>query len=384
MKIEFLSASGANVYEQCALRYYAKYILGKKSGVTPAIGAGLIAHKALELYYRPDFNMHLDECFKKASTEEFCPDRDQFEAAKEMFYNLAKEEPKESTNTITTELDFKFYLESGAAARGFIDRVDLENGDTIRIVDYKTGEFVPPVDELETGHQTNIYAAYIFLDERFSGINNVIFNYKYLRKGQQKSIKITRDMAYKYLEYFDHLFQAIKNDESPKPTMNTFCWNCEHRGECNEYRNAISVVCSLKSACGLGSDKISNTDELQDLSPEEMVDVFNAISTISTCLDKEKKVVSSWVVSMLKNVSGGKIESNGHVAKLSSRKVSFVDGRSARDLVVKYNLVDRALQMLSAGDLEILVGGNADAKHDYEKIVMQRDGASFPTTSKKK
>ena len=39
----------------------------------------------------------------------------------------------------------------------------------------------------------------------------------------------------------------------------------------------MRVVCSLKSACGLGSDKISNSDELQDLSPEEMVDVFNAI-----------------------------------------------------------------------------------------------------------
>jgi hypothetical protein len=90
------------------------------------------------------------------------------------------------------------------------------------------------------------------------------------------------------------------------------------------------------------------------------------------------------MVSMLKNVSGGRIESKGHIAKLSSRKVSFVDGRNARDLVLKYNLTDKALQMLSATDLEKLVGGNADAKKDYEKIVMQRDGASFPTTSKKK
>ena len=47
-------------------------------------------------------------------------------------------------------------------------------------------------------------------------------------------------------------------------------------------------------------------------------------STMNTCLDKEKKLVSSWMVSMLKNVSGGKIESNGHVQN-SSRKVSFVE-----------------------------------------------------------
>lgn len=384
MKIEYLSASSANVYEQCPLRYYAKYVLGKKSGSTPSIGAGLIAHKALELYYRPDFNMGIDECFKKASTEEFCPDREQFEAAKEMFYNLAKEEPKETTNTITTELDFNFYLESGAAARGFIDRVDLEDSKTIRIVDYKTGEFVPPIEELENGHQTNIYAANIFLDNTFSGIDNVIFNYKYIRKGQQKSIKITREKSYGYLEYFDHLFHAIQSDENPKPTLNTFCWNCEHRGECNEYRNAISVISTLKSACGLGCDKISGVDEIQNITAEETIDVFNAISTMCTCLDKEKKFISSWIVSMLRNVSGGKIESDKHVAKLTSRKVSFVDGKRAKELVLKHNLVNKALEMLSASDLEKLVGGNADAKKDYESIVMQRDGAMFPTTSKKK
>lgn len=384
MEIEFLSASGANVYEQCPLRYYAKYVLGKKSGTTPSIGAGLIAHKALELYYRPDFNMNMDECFKKASEEEFCPDRTQFESAKEMFYNLAKEEPKESTNTITTELDFNFYLESGAAARGFIDRVDLYDNNTIRIVDYKTGEFVPPIEELENGHQTNIYASYIFLDEKFSGFDNVIFNYKYLRKGQQKSIKITRDKSYKYLEYFDHLFNAIKADNNPKPTINNFCWNCEHRGECNEYRNAISIISTLKSACGLGSSKISSVDEIQDLTSEETIDVFNAISTMCTCLDKEKKFVSSWLVSMLRNTSCGRIESDKHVAKLSSRKVSFIDGKKAKELIKKHNLAERALEMISASDLEKLVGGNADAKHDYESILMQRDGAFFPTTSKKK
>lgn len=384
MDIEYLSASGASVYEQCALRYYAKYILGKKSGSTPAIGAGLIAHKALELYYRPDINLSIDECFSKASEEEFCPDMKQFECARNMFYNLANEEPKESIKTITTELNFTFYLESGASARGFIDRVDLENMNTIRIVDYKTGEFVPQIDELEKSHQTNIYAAYVFLNEEFSGIENVIFNYKYLRNGQQKTIKITREASMRYLEYFDHIFHAIKNDSSPKPSINQFCWNCEHRGECDEYRGAISVICSLKSACGLGSDKISCSDELSSLSPGEMVDVFNAISNICTCLEKEKKLVSSWMVSMIRDSENGRIESKDKIAKLSSRKVSFVDGKMARNLVKKHNLTDRALEMLSASDLEKLVCGNAEARKDYNMIVSQKDGAAFPVTSKKK
>ena len=66
MKCEMLSASSVKIYEQCPLRYHAKYELGKKSGSTPQIGAGLIAHKILELYYRPDSKLTKEECFEEA------------------------------------------------------------------------------------------------------------------------------------------------------------------------------------------------------------------------------------------------------------------------------------------------------------------------------
>lgn len=384
MKCDFLSASGANTYEQCPLRYYAKYELGKKSGSTPAIGAGLIAHKALELYYRPDLNMNPQECFEEASKKEFCPDRGQFEAAKEMFFDLIAEEPKESLNIITTELNFEFFLESGAKARGFIDRVDLAKNDTVRIVDYKTGAFVPSMEELETGHQTNIYAAWVYLEPKFEDIKDVIFNYKYIRTGQQKTIHITRQQAYSYLEYFDHLYHAIVNDNSPKPTINSFCWNCEHRSECPEYMNALGVICTLRSACGLGNENIDNVEQVQDLSAKEMVDVYGMVSTLASCLDKEKKQISSWMVSMLRNVSTGKIESDNSVAKLTSRKVTSINPEDGMRIIKKYNLIDKVLAGLSAGDIEKAIKGSAQARKEYEAVSIQRDSAAYPTISKKK
>lgn len=384
MKCEFLSASGANVYEQCPLRYYAKYELGKSSGTTPQIGAGLLAHKALELYYRPGNSISKEDAFSIASKEEFCPDRSQFESARAMVYNTVSEEPKEMTNTITTELNFDFFLESGAAARGFIDRVDLVNNKTIRIVDYKTGEFVPSIEELESGNQTNIYALWVFLEEKFSGIENVIFNYKYLRSGNQKTINITKDMAYLYMDYFDHLYHAIKNDETHKPTMNSFCWNCEHRGQCQEYLNAMSVIMTIGSACGLDNPDVVNPDDVKNLDSASIIDVYNAVSTMSTNIDKEKKLISSWLVSILRGVSSGVISSDKSVAKLSSRKMTKIKPEDAKNIVRKYHLEDGAISLLSAQDMEKIIAGNADARKEYESVLIQTESASYPTVSKKK
>ncbi len=318
MNIEFLSASGASVYEQCPLRYHAKYILGKKSGNTSQINAGLLAHKALEIYYRPDLKLNPEESFEKASKEEFCPDREQFNEARRIFFDLTSKEPKESTKTITTELNFEFFLESGSAARGFIDRIDLVNDKTIRIVDYKTGAFVPSKEELESSNQTNIYAAWVFLEEKFNSIDTVEFNYKYIRANLEKVIVINRNQAYDYLTYFDHLFQAIKSNEKPKPSMNSFCWNCEHRSECSEYLNAMKVSLEIKSAIKPGS-KINSMDNLSELTACEMVDLYSEISTMSTCIDKEKKFLSSTLSEILKSLPNHIIETDLNIAKLSTR-----------------------------------------------------------------
>lgn len=371
MKCEMLSASSVKIYEQCPLRYHAKYELGKKSGSTPQIGAGLIAHKILELYYRPDSKLTKEECFEEAIKVEYCPDIEQFEAAKNMAFDLISEEPRETTNTITTELNFDFYLKSGACAHGFIDRLDLFNSNTIRIVDYKTGEYSPSIEELAEDHQTNIYAAWVFLNEKFEDINNVLFNYKYIRTGVQKSIKISREQSYRYLDYFDHVFHAIKNDNKHLPHINSFCWNCEHRGECDEYKNSFSIIKTFSGDCS-------------SMSAEELIDAYNKVSVIATCADKEKKLISSWLVSMLNNVSTGKIDTGKNVVKLTSRKIPSVSGTSAKELVKKHGLVEKALEMLSAGDLEKLIKGNADARADYEKIVTQKNGISYPVVSKKK
>ena len=108
------------------------------------------------------------------------------------------------------------------------------------------------------------------------------------------------------------------------------------------------------------------------------------VSTLSSCLDKEKKQISSWMVSMLRNVSTGKIESDKSVAKLTSRKVTSINQEDGMKIIRKYNLIDKVLANLSPGDIEKAIKGSAQARKEYEAVSIQRDSAAYPTISKKK
>lgn len=387
MKCEYLSASGASLYEQCPARYYNRYELSsEKSGTTPQIDSGLLSHNALELYYKVGNEEKPEQCFEKAAKENECANQQYFKDSKEMFMNQVILEPRESVDVIGTEIGFKLFLESGASARGFIDRVDLIDSHTLRIVDYKTGAYMPTVDELEVAHQTNLYPAYFFMNPDYDRFDTVIFNYKYLRLNKQKNIFVYRSNIKDYLEYFDHLFHAILKNNSPKPVLNSFCWNCECRATCHEYANFITIVSMIGSAVGIINPKVKDVEEVKDLSPSEVIKIYDAMSTISGCLEKEKKNLSSWVVDLLNSHTDGAIKTgDGRVAKLTSRKSTrLVSKNAGKELILKHNLVEEALSMLKAGDIEKIITKNREAMSDFEKITVEEDGNPYPTVKKDK
>ena len=88
----------------------------------------------------------------------------------------------------------------------------------------------------------------------------------------------------------------------------------------------MSVAIHMKSACGLGSDNIVNIDDVSELNAAGLVDVYSSVSTVSSCIEREKKTISSWLRPMLESISSNRIESEKNVAKLVKRKdgVSFI------------------------------------------------------------
>jgi hypothetical protein len=142
----------------------------------------------------------------------------------------------------------------------------------------------------------------------------------------------------------------------------------------------------MGSAVGLLNPKITKIDEVKDLSPQEVIQIFDAMSNVCTCLDKEKKNLSSWVVGLIGAHSDGAIDTgDGRIATLTSRKNLRVNSKHAgRELIKKHNLIEEALTMLRATDIEKLVGSSKAAMTDFEQIAVEDDGNPYPTIKKAK
>jgi hypothetical protein len=176
MECKKASASRMTTYEECPLRYYSRYELGIRGSSTIAIDSGQLGHGALEVYYSPKEQITADEAFNRSQSENSCADKEEFEEAKKMFFDYVNGHPREQYMTIGAEVQLDFSLESGASFLGYIDRLDLVDSETIRIVDYKTGRFVPSYSELELAHQTNLYPLWIYRNPDFKSINHIVFS----------------------------------------------------------------------------------------------------------------------------------------------------------------------------------------------------------------
>ena len=373
MKCEFLSSSGAKTYETCPMRYHARYDLGYRGSSTLAIDAGLLCHKALEYFYNPKNTKSAKECFEIAKQEHPCADMTAYQEAVQMYDDYVAAHPREQYHTIGAEIGFKLFTDSGAAFRGYIDRMDMVDDETIRILDYKTGKYVPTYDELKTAHQTNMYALWTYKHEVFKNIKYVIAEYHYVRTGDEIRIPVHRDKLVEYENYIDYLYHSILNDEKPEPRLNTFCYNCEYKSKCPAYINMIeSMLCSTEK----------NKKKVIDLTIEEMVNKYQQLSSAEKAISNEKKLIGGMLTNELKysNLSG-KIIGDKKV-KLTSRKIKKCQKENLVEIVKKYGLEEQVLQAVSLKAVEEAVRGNKEAKNELDEKVYSEASASYPSISK--
>lgn len=376
MKCDFLSASGAKTYEGCPLRYYSRYELKNRGSSTIQIDSGLLGHKALEDYYNPRTTLSPEKCFDNAQKENCCADMQEFECAKKMFFDYVLSHPKESYNIIGAEIGFKLFLESGASFRGYIDRMDLIDSETIRILDYKTGRFVPEYSELETAHQTLLYALWVYKHDSFKNIKHVIVEYHYVRVGTEKSIYISRETVNRYEKYIEHLYHSISRDDKPEPRLNTFCYNCDYRAQCPAYQNLVKVFFTEKR------DAINPVD----FSVSDLISQYELLGIVEKSVKNEKKLIGSMLTNELKyNNLNGKIVGDKKV-KLVSRKQPKCHKTTIRDIAKKYKVEDKVLMNVSLKNLQEALLDNAQAQQELAQYIYEEGTAPYPsiTTIKKR
>lgn len=187
-KINYLSASKIKTLNSCTWQYYASYELGVPQKSNSGANRGTIVHNLFELISKnkhqhyikkiwstgspekvPQIKRFLIREFSKQKTslaEEVKPvkvkygKKNNWETVCDMIVTTIKLEfLNPDAEIIDSEYEFNIVNDSPKyAVRGFIDRVEIENKDAIKILDYKSSSKKFSGEEAETNIQAMIYS----------------------------------------------------------------------------------------------------------------------------------------------------------------------------------------------------------------------------------
>lgn len=180
---------------------------------------------------------------------------------------------------------------------GFIDRIDFnpDNG-TIYIVDYKTSRIALTKNEAEVDEQLSMYAlvAKYLLPE----YENVVLQLQYVRLGEFVSSTRTDEELETFKNWLIHMYNQIKNDISPKPTLNKYCGWCDSRHGCTAYQELIHIED--------GKSEIEKLAEFEDLDTQ-----LENVNTFIKILNGRKHEIETIFKEELKKTDNAPIKVNG-------------------------------------------------------------------------
>ena len=226
-KVLQLSVSSVETFNTCKAKWYYNYVLRLPSPKNYYTTAGSFIHKILEIFLRRykksnDLRDAGQVAYRLAQNDEgIKPDlTDEIRLeGKDWLKQLVKQYETDASlipNVLKIETPFNFKLDDPEVLiRGFIDRVDQIDDNTIEIIDYKTNQ---NPDYLKS-FQLVVYA--IAMEKKYPG-KVIKGSYQLIRhKHSKKQFEITEDDKEKALLMFKNTATEIKALLKETPTT---CW----------------------------------------------------------------------------------------------------------------------------------------------------------------
>jgi len=233
MKLQHLSASRIRTFEQCELKYHAKYELGMKEKVHPLTIMGSALHKVFENATLARLNGGDAEHHEpRFWVDEVCKKYHVLSENRRLLIELMNSAIKwgyfrRMDICKGAEVRFNLALEDGTKVVGFIDRLDVEppRGD---VLDLKTGKSL--MENLEKDWQSRIYniAARHLYPEITEGVS---ISFWVLRHRVQRVWKHQLH-ANQDCEELMRVADKIRSCKDAKPTPSALCRWCPLYGEC--------------------------------------------------------------------------------------------------------------------------------------------------------
>ena len=263
------SYSGLSLLKQCPYEFNLRYIEGKRSTETTLpLQLGTLLHYVLEQKGKMlrtgsvDYNelnniLHNGTTVTDDKTQEAIIGLDElkkiyweswgitdsegrtYNDKLELFEDvLHTEMESDDWKPVLFEHPFEFVYDDKIVLHGFIDRVDMKNGE-YRVVDYKTNKKLFDPKDLPTSMQFGIYAMAI-LNE--FGVLPVEFQYRMILIDKCQ-YALTTGWEKRLIKVIDDLIKILEESKmtgiwTPKPTpLCHWCNYCKTNPDANDYKN---------------------------------------------------------------------------------------------------------------------------------------------------
>ena len=331
-KNKYVSYSRLSRFEQCPLSFKFQYIDKLKS--TPGIPLifGSAVHAVLEQLYK--------EAIEKQSTVKLSEDRalslwqeqciqegltglEIFEEGANILKSyVANAEPIRHGQVIAIESEFSFPV-GNYDVKGFIDRVDRINDETIEIVDYKTNRIMFSREEVDTSLQFSIYHA--AARKLWPWAKNIKLSFEMLRHGVKLTTVRTEEQIDTAMAYVDTLAQMTEKMQTYTARLNNNCIYCDHSANCPEYQKAVKTETS---------QPIEQLTTIEEISQER-----ERLAKVTKILYARKKRLDDMIRAHLADHSH--LETNGMMYKMINTQKKSYPIEKALDVLVKRSGLDR-------------------------------------------
>jgi len=238
-----LSFTRLDTFERCPKQYSLRYIERAAANRPDSLTFGSTLHTALEdsvdALVKANHTGEIDESlvldeYEKAWRASDCTDRTLYEEGKRLLSQwAARMGVFTHGQVLDTERKFTMQL-AGVTVTGIIDRIDLIDEHTIRVIDYKSSKaWMVPDDSM----QLALYG--MAAKQMYKGIERVQVGFDLLRHNQLVVCDMTDEIAEKCLQWVQTLAAQLQSAQQYPARLNTFCAWCDYCHSCSAYTDAI-------------------------------------------------------------------------------------------------------------------------------------------------